>query len=88
MGIKILERILYYQFVLFSIKTTGRSNDVAFFDDNTFALAGEMSKVEVYSILGESASLVTHFEAHQNRVRCLAVVKPKEQVIANGRAGH
>jgi len=71
--------------VLFSIKTTGRSNDVAFFDDNTFALAGETSKVEVYSILGESASLVTHFEAHQNRVRCLAVVKPKEQVIANGR---
>jgi len=47
-----------------------------------------MSKVEVYSILGESASLVTHFEAHQNRVRCLAVVKPKEQAIANDRSGH
>merc|ERR1711962_999662 len=74
--------------VLFSIKTAGRSNDVAFFDDNTFALAGETSKVEVYSLLGESATLITDFEAHQNRVRCLAMVKPtdeEEASIANSR---
>ena len=63
---------------------------MAFFDDNTFALAGETSKVEVYSLLGESATLITDFEAHQNRVRCLAVVKPtdEKEAIANGRSGH
>ena len=29
----------------FSIKLNGRSNDVAFLDDNTFALAGEMPHI-------------------------------------------
>jgi len=61
--------------VLFTIKTAGRSNDLVFLDENSFALSGESPKVEVYSLV--TGTLVGEFEAHQNRVRCLAVVHPE-----------
>lgn len=58
--------------VLFTIKTSGRCNDLAFLDDTSFAVAGESPNVEVYSLV--DGSLQGKFEAHQNRVRCLAVI--------------
>ena len=61
--------------VLFTIKTAGRSNDLVFLDDNSFALSGESPNVQVYSLV--TGNLVGQFEAHQNRVRCLAVVHPE-----------
>ena len=57
-----------------SIKLNGRSNDLVFIDDTTFALAGEMPHVEIYSLV--TKELLFKFEAHSNRVRCLAFLKP------------
>ena len=65
----------------YSIKLNGRSNDVAFIDDNTFALAGEMPHVEIHSLV--TKDLVTKFEAHQTRVRCLDFVQPSCLVTAS-----
>jgi len=58
--------------VEFSVPVPGRSNDLVFLDDNTFALGAEMPEIALYSLA--SGSQITKFEAHQNRVRCLAVV--------------
>ena len=58
----------------FSVKLNGRSNDVAFLDDTTFALAGEMPHIEIYSLV--TKELLHKFEAHENRVRCLAFIQP------------
>lgn len=63
--------------VLFTIKTSGRSNDLAFLDDSSFVLAGESPAVEVYSLV--DGCLLGRFEAHQNRVRCLAVIESEEE---------
>jgi len=62
--------------VLFTIKTAGRSNDLVFLDDDSFALSGESPNVEFYSLV--TGTLISQFEAHQNRVRCLAVIHPAE----------
>ena len=56
----------------FSVKLFGRSNDVIFLDNNTFAVAGEMSQIEVYSLV--SKELVHKFEAHEKRVRVMSMV--------------
>ena len=61
--------------VEFSVSLPGRSNELVFLDDTTFALAGEMPEIQLYSMV--SGNLLTKFEAHKNRVRCLAVVKPE-----------
>lgn len=58
----------------FSVKLNGRSNDVAFLDDTTFALAGEMPHIEIYSLV--TKELLHKFEAHETRVRCLAFIQP------------
>lgn len=58
----------------FSVKLSGRSNDVVFINDTTFAVAGEMSHVEIHSLI--TKDLVCKFEAHANRVRNLAFVQP------------
>jgi len=65
----------------FSIKLNGRSNDVAFLDDNTFALAGEMPHIEIYSMV--TKELLHKFEAHETRVRCLSVINPSCLVSAS-----
>jgi protein MAK11 len=56
----------------FTVKLNGRSNDVVFLDDNTFALAGEMPQVEIYSLI--TKTLLYKFDAHETRVRCLAFI--------------
>ena len=58
--------------VEFSVKLFGRSNDVIFLDENTFAVAGEMSQIEVYSLV--SKELVHKFEAHEKRVRVMSLL--------------
>ena len=58
----------------FSVKLNGRSNDVAFLDDTTFALAGEMPHIEIYSLV--TKELLHKFEAHETRVRCMAFIQP------------
>jgi len=65
----------------FSIKLNGRSNDVAFLDDNTFALAGEMPHIEIYSMV--TKELLHKFEAHETRVRCLSFINPSCLVSAS-----
>ena len=55
-----------------SLPFSGRLNDVVFLDDVTIAVAGEMSQIEIHSIV--SKSLITKFEAHNNRVRCMTLV--------------
>jgi len=60
-----------------SISVPGRSNDLVFLDDTTFALGAEMPEIALYSIV--SGDLVTKFEAHKNRVRCLATVQSPDQ---------
>ena len=57
----------------FSVALNGRSNDVVFVDDVTFAVAGEMPEVEFYSIV--SKEKIFSFKAHETRVRCMAVVE-------------
>ena len=65
----------------FSIKLNGRSNDVAFLDDTTFALAGEMPHIEIYSLV--TKELLHKFEAHETRVRCLAFIEPSCLISAS-----
>lgn len=65
----------------FSVKLNGRSNDVVFLDDTTFALAGEMPFVEIHSLI--SKELLYKFEAHTTRVRCLAFVRPNCLITAS-----
>ena len=55
-----------------SLPFPGRLNDLVFLDDVTIAVAGEMPQVEIHSIV--SKSLITKFEAHTNRVRCMTLV--------------
>jgi len=55
-----------------SLPFSGRLNDVVFLDDVTIAVAGEMSEIEIHSIV--SKSLITKFDAHNNRVRCMTLV--------------
>jgi hypothetical protein len=45
---------------------------VVFIDDVTFAVAGEMPEVEIYSMVTKAK--VFAFKAHETRVRCLALV--------------
>ena len=56
----------------FTIALNGRSNDVVFVDDVTFAVAGEMPQVEFYSLV--TRERISSFKAHEVRVRCLALV--------------
>ena len=55
-----------------SLPFPGRLNEVIFLDDVTIAVAGEMSHIEVHSIV--SKRLIMKFEAHTNRVRCMSLV--------------
>ena len=55
-----------------SLPFSGRLNDVVFLDDVTIAVAGEMSQIEIHSIV--SKSIITKFEAHTNRVRCMSLI--------------
>ena len=55
-----------------SLPFPGRLNEVIFLDDVTIAVAGEMSHIEVYSIV--SKTLLMKFEAHTNRVRCMTLI--------------
>ena len=57
----------------FSVKLIGRSNDVVFLDDQTFALAGEMPDIQIYSLA--TKELVFKFAAHETRVRCMALIE-------------
>ena len=57
----------------FSIPLNGRSNDVVFVDDVTFAIAGEMPQVEFYSLVTKEK--ISEFKAHETRVRCMEVVE-------------
>ena len=58
-----------------SLPFSGRLNDVVFLDDVTIAVAGEMPQIEIHSIV--SKCLITKFEAHKNRVRCMTLVSNK-----------
>ena len=55
----------------------GRLNDVVFLDDVTIAVAGEMSQIEIHSIV--SKTLIMKFEAHTNRVRCMTLLSSENQ---------
>ena len=55
-----------------SLPFPGRLNEVVFLDDVTIAVAGEMPHVEIHSIV--SKSLIMKFDAHTNRVRCMALL--------------
>jgi len=57
-----------------TVTLNGRSNDVAFLDDNIFALAGEMPHVEIHSLI--TKEMLYKFPAHETRVRCLAFIEP------------
>ena len=55
-----------------SLPFPGRLNEIIFLDDVTIAVAGEMSHIEIHSIV--SKRLIMRFEAHTNRVRCMTLV--------------
>ena len=65
----------------FSVKLLGRSNDVVFLDNETFALAGEMSQIEIHSLVKQE--MVHKFEAHEKRVRCMSLIDDSTLVTAS-----
>ena len=58
----------------YSIRIKGRSNAVEFLNDTTIALAGDMPEIEIHSLT--SQEMITKFQAHETRVRCLTYLAP------------
>ena len=65
----------------FSVKLFGRSNDVVFLDNETFALAGDMSQIEIHSLVKQE--MVHKFEAHEKRVRCMSLIDDSTLITAS-----
>nr|ACO11688.1 p21-activated protein kinase-interacting protein 1-like [Caligus rogercresseyi] len=59
--------------VIHSIKISGRTNSIAFLDDESFVLATESPRIEVHSL--SSKEKLFDFEAHEKRVRCVEVIQ-------------
>ncbi|CAB4067511.1 MAK11 [Lepeophtheirus salmonis] len=58
---------------------SGRSNAVAFLDDDIFLVATENPKIEVHSL--KEQKMLFDFEAHEKRVRCLEVLQNNEDKV-------
>ena len=62
--------------MVFTIEVVGRSNAVAFLDNDVLAVAADGPDIQIYSIGGKAK--LTSFPAHDRRVRCLKVVQSEE----------
>nr|ADD24153.1 p21-activated protein kinase-interacting protein 1-like [Lepeophtheirus salmonis] len=65
--------------ILYSLQVSGRSNAVAFLDDDIFLVATENPKIEVHSL--KEQKMLFDFEAHEKRVRCLEVLQNNEDKV-------
>nr|ACO15388.1 p21-activated protein kinase-interacting protein 1-like [Caligus clemensi] len=62
--------------VAYSLKVAGRTNAIAFLDDDTFIVASESPNLDVHSIAEQKK--LFEFGAHEKRVRDLQVIKDPE----------